>query len=103
MAYLVTLHGPPGNLSAKKCFEAGVPPGKLFAELRDGRDVVLEGGRVVRSRDVMSEEFPTQKVLVLECPTEYHLDALIKARMHILIQVSRHYGSHGQSLENMPI
>lgn len=45
----------PGKLLIDKVKEAGVPNGPLLKQLKDGEDVTLEDGRIVRSYDVTGE------------------------------------------------
>lgn len=45
----------PGKLLIDKAKEAGVPNGPLLKQLKDGEDVTLDDGRVVRSQDVTGE------------------------------------------------
>jgi ribonuclease Z len=77
LAYVVTLRGKPGKLLMDKCMELGVPPGPLLGELKAGRDVVLEGGKTVRSEEVMGEASASQRCLVIECPSEFFLESLV--------------------------
>lgn len=44
-----------GKLLIDKAVEAGVPKGPLLKQLKDGEDVTLSDGRVVRSNDVTGE------------------------------------------------
>ena len=37
----------------KKCLEMGVPAGPLLGELKAGRDVVLDDGKVIKAADVV--------------------------------------------------
>ncbi len=40
-AFVVTVRGDSrGQVDARRCVEAGVPPGPLVAELREGREVI---------------------------------------------------------------
>lgn len=45
----------PGKLLIDKVKEAGVPNGPLLKQLKDGEDVTLEDGQIVRSYDVTGE------------------------------------------------
>jgi len=42
----------PGKLLVEKTREYGVPKGPFLKQLKDGQDVTLEDGRIVRSKDV---------------------------------------------------
>lgn len=45
----------PGTLLMERVAVHGVPKGPLLKQLKEGNDVVLEDGRIVRSKDVTSE------------------------------------------------
>ncbi|GKV68149.1 ribonuclease Z [Sporosarcina sp. NCCP-2716] len=45
----------PGTLLIDKALEAGVPKGPLLQQLKNGRDVTLDDGKVVRSASVIGE------------------------------------------------
>lgn len=49
------------NLEA--CVERGVPPGPLLGRLKNGEDVILPNGSVIRSSDVTDPEQPGPIVL----------------------------------------
>ena len=53
----------PGKLDVKKLVELGVPQGPLWKMLQEGKDVVLENGRVVKWRDVVKPEHYKIKVV----------------------------------------
>src|SRR6266850_2358657 len=46
--YRVSLPDRPGPLDYRAAIDAGVPPGPLLGELKEGRSVTLPGGRVVK-------------------------------------------------------
>lgn len=46
----------------EKCLSLGVPPGPLVAELKSGRDVVLDDGTLVRSSDVVEDSTNADQV-----------------------------------------
>ncbi|XP_046740756.1 ribonuclease Z, mitochondrial [Diprion similis] len=78
MAYICKFKDRPGTLSLIKCVEQGVPSGPLFGKLKEGKDVTLEDGRIVKSSDVMGPTEPGSVVIVLECPTVDHLESLVE-------------------------
>lgn len=52
ISYICKLQPRPGALSLEKCVEKGVPPGPLLGQLKNGNDVTLENGTVVKADDV---------------------------------------------------
>ena len=79
-AYVVTFIPRVGKLNVEKCVDAGVPPGPLFGQLKAGKDITLEDGRLVRSVDVLGNNSPVSSSIVLEVPSVDYLDALEGAR-----------------------
>lgn len=55
----------PGMLDMNKCKEFGVPRGPLLGKLKNGEDVQLDYGRIVRSSDVVGPEQEGRKVVIL--------------------------------------
>ena len=76
-AYVVTCKPKPGKLLVQKCKQLGVQPGPAMGKLKAGKDVVLEDGTIVKSKDVMEEELPPQSYIVIEIPTLSHLSTLM--------------------------
>lgn len=55
-----------------------MPPGPLLAKLKNGEDITLEDGRVVRKADVCEPDTSGPAFMVVEVPTERHLSALLE-------------------------
>jgi ribonuclease Z len=47
-AYRVDRRPRPGRFDVEKAKELGIPPGPVYAQLKAGREVILEDGRVIR-------------------------------------------------------
>ncbi|XP_037093725.1 ribonuclease Z, mitochondrial-like [Pollicipes pollicipes] len=75
-AYVCSVPDRAGRLLLDKCVSLGVQPGPLLGQLKSGRDVVLEDGRVVRSEDVTSPDEVGAQFLVLELPSPDFLPSL---------------------------
>ncbi|XP_042858689.1 ribonuclease Z, mitochondrial-like [Penaeus japonicus] len=67
-----------GALLLEKCVKAGITPGPLLGELKRGKDVTLEDGRVVLAADVTAPDDPGPVFIVIEIPTEAYLDSLLE-------------------------
>lgn len=76
-AYIGRIAAKLGKLDIKKCISLGVPPGPLLAKLKDGFDIQLNNGNLVRSSDVCDPTCPGPVFVVVECPSEAHLDSLV--------------------------
>lgn len=53
------------RVDAKRAAKAGLPPGRIYRELQEGRDVQLPDGKVVRASDVTSPPSPSRRIVLL--------------------------------------
>lgn len=58
MCFICRLQPRPGALDLDKCVKQGVPPGPLLGKLKNGEDVTLTNGTVVKSCDVCEPDDP---------------------------------------------
>ncbi|XP_014248785.1 ribonuclease Z, mitochondrial [Cimex lectularius] len=77
MCYAVKLQPKLGSLCLSKCVEAGVPAGPLLGKLKNGEDIILPNGTLVRSADVTEPVYPGPVFLVVDCPNEKFLDTFV--------------------------
>ncbi|XP_061395358.1 ribonuclease Z, mitochondrial [Musca vetustissima] len=89
ISYICTLKPRPGPLNLEKCVEHGVPPGPLLGLLKNGIDVTLENGTVVKSADVSEPNENPLSFIFLDIPSveflenlEKHHDLLVNARIN---------------------
>uniref|UniRef100_A0A182S923 Zinc phosphodiesterase ELAC protein 2 n=1 Tax=Anopheles maculatus TaxID=74869 RepID=A0A182S923_9DIPT len=79
MAYICKLKPRHGQLSLERCVEFGVPPGPLLGQLKNGNDITLPDGRVVRSADVRAPDDPGPVFMFIDIPSrEYLKDFMAK-------------------------
>lgn len=78
MCYVCRLRARPGALDIRACAARRVPPGPLLGLLKTGEDVRLSNGELVRSIDVRKPDEPGPVLLVVDCPHERYLDALLE-------------------------
>ncbi|XP_052893807.1 ribonuclease Z, mitochondrial [Anopheles moucheti] len=79
MAYICKLKPRHGQLSLEKCVDQGVPPGPLLGQLKNGNDVTLPDGRVVKSVDVRAPDDPGPVFMFIDIPSrEYLKDFMAK-------------------------
>lgn len=74
--YLAKLSNVSGTLDYYKCMTLKVPRGPLLARLKEGKDVTLEDGSIVRSEDVVGPEIPGCYFLISDCPSVDYIDSL---------------------------
>lgn len=58
MCYIGKIHDRIGKLNLIKCVEKGIKPGPLLGQLKNGHDITLEDGTVVKSADVVDPSEP---------------------------------------------
>lgn len=78
IAYICKLKPRPGALNLEKCVEHGVPPGPLLGLLKNGIDVTLDNGTVVKSQDVSEPNEKPLSFLFLDIPSKEFLYNLNK-------------------------
>ncbi|EDS28618.1 ribonuclease Z, mitochondrial [Culex quinquefasciatus] len=76
MAYICKLKHRFGQLSLEKCVEKGVPAGPLLGQLKNGNDVTLPDGKVVKSSDVRGPNDPGPVFIFIDIPSEAYLSDL---------------------------
>lgn len=77
-AYICKLKPKPGVLCLEKCVERGVPPGPLLGQLKNGHDVTLPNGQVVKASDVKGPDDPGPVFIFLDIPDEGFLKLLVE-------------------------
>lgn len=55
----------PGKLLAEKLQERGIPPGPVYAQLKNGQDVTLNNGEVLHSTDYVGKEYPGRTIAIM--------------------------------------
>lgn len=58
MAYICRTKDTLGTLIIEKCVDLGITPGPLLGKLKNGEDITLENGTVVKSSDVKMPDVP---------------------------------------------
>lgn len=79
VSYVVETQPQRGKFLVEKAQALGVPKGKLFGQLHQGKDVVLPDGRVVKSQDCVSPTLPATGCAIIACPSLEYLDELVKS------------------------
>lgn len=77
MAYICKLQPRPGTLNLEKCVEKGVKPGPLLGHLKNGVDVKLPDGTIVKADDVRGPSCPGVVYIFIDIPDETYLNALL--------------------------
>lgn len=77
-AYICKLKPKPGVLCLEKCVERGVPTGPLLGRLKNGHDVTLTNGQVVKASDVKGPDDPGPVFIFLDIPDEQFLTLLLE-------------------------
>lgn len=76
IAFVCQLKPRPGALCLEKCVDRGVPTGPLLGQLKNGQDVRLADGTLVRAAEVRSPDDPGPRFCVIDVPGAEYLDSL---------------------------
>ncbi|KAG1694250.1 hypothetical protein DVH05_021602 [Phytophthora capsici] len=79
VSYVVETRPQRGKFLVDKAKALGVPKGKLFGQLHQGKDVTLPDGRVVKSSDCVLPSVPAAGCVIVSCPTAAHVDSLVSS------------------------
>ncbi|CAH0475182.1 unnamed protein product [Peronospora belbahrii] len=77
VSYVVETRIQRGKFLLDRAVALGVPKGKLFGQLHQGKDVTLPDGRLVKSSDCVLPSIPAVACIIVTCPTTMHVDALV--------------------------
>lgn len=79
VSYIIETQPQRGKFLVEKAVALGVPKGKLFGQLHQGKDVTLPDGRVVTSADCVSPTLPAAGCAVIACPSIEYVDELVRS------------------------
>lgn len=77
MSYICKLQPRAGMLNLEKCVDAGVKPGPLLGRLKNGFDVTLPDGSVVKADDVRGVSCPGPVFIFIDIPSEEYFETLL--------------------------
>jgi ribonuclease Z len=77
MAYVCKLQPKPGHLNLEACVERGVRPGPLLGRLKNGFDVTLPDGSIVKADDVRGPCCPGPVYIIVDVPDDSYIPALL--------------------------
>ncbi len=63
--YRITEKAKPGPLLMEKLQQAGIPSGPLYGKIKQGNDVTLQDGRVLRAEDFIGKAIPGRTIVIL--------------------------------------
>jgi len=82
IAYLMETTPAQKKIDIMKIMELKVPKGPLIGQLKAGKEITLEDGRVIKPEDVYADEhegMQDSSVLIVDATTETQLDSLLTA------------------------
>jgi len=88
MAYSLIEKPRSGRLDAELATEMNIPEGPERRLLKDGHDITLEGGRVIRSSDLVAPPLPGRKIAYITDTTYTPASVLLAQDADILIHES---------------
>ncbi|KAL5575197.1 hypothetical protein UlMin_016896 [Ulmus minor] len=78
VVYVCELPEIPGKFHPEKALAFGLKPGRKYGELQDGKSVMSDRQNImVHPSDVMDPSTPGPIVILVDCPTESHLQELL--------------------------
>jgi len=95
--YRITEADHPGQLDAKRLKEMGIPPGPVYRELKQGKSVTLEDGRVLYGPDFLADPKKGRIITILG-DTRYTDNSVALARNAVLLVHESTYRAHQQEL-----
>uniref|UniRef100_A0A7G3AR59 Zinc phosphodiesterase ELAC protein 2 n=1 Tax=Lutzomyia longipalpis TaxID=7200 RepID=A0A7G3AR59_LUTLO len=78
VSYICKLKPRPGVLSLEKCVDRGVPPGPLLGQLKNGIDVTLPNGVLVKADEVRGPDDKGPLFIFIDIPDEEYLQCLME-------------------------
>ncbi|XP_014614352.1 PREDICTED: ribonuclease Z, mitochondrial [Polistes canadensis] len=77
LCYICKLKDKPGTLSLEKCLAKGIKPGPILGLLKNGENVTLDDGTIVRNDEVCSPKKKGPTFVVVDCPNEKFLESFV--------------------------
>lgn len=77
MAFICKLQERAGTLDFEKCVDKGIRPGPLLGRLKNGFDVTLPDGSIVKADDVRGPASPGSVFIFIDIPDESYLKSLL--------------------------
>lgn len=96
--YICKLKPKPGSLNLEKCVEKGVPPGPLLGQLKNGLEVTLPNGIIVRPDEVRAPTDPGPVFIFLDIPNIQYLQSLCEVS-----SVFQKYQKNSTDSDSMPL
>nr|CCA16756.1 PREDICTED: similar to AGAP009743PA putative [Albugo laibachii Nc14] len=77
ISYVIETPPQRGKFLVDRAIALGVPKGKMFGHLHQGKSVELSDGKIVHPRDCVSPSLPGAICLLISCPTIDYIDELV--------------------------
>ncbi|XP_047363489.1 uncharacterized protein LOC124954496 [Vespa velutina] len=77
LSYICKLNDKIGSLCLDKCLAKGLKPGPILGLLKNGKDVTLDDGTVVKHEEVCLPKQKGPVFLVVECPSEEYVESFV--------------------------
>ncbi|XP_064644718.1 zinc phosphodiesterase ELAC protein 2-like [Lineus longissimus] len=85
----------PRKILMERCVDLGITIGPQIGQLKNGSEITLPDGKVIKPDDVLSDQLPSQPFLIVECPSVEYLDSLESS------DKLKPYQNDGASLDDM--
>ncbi|XP_043678821.1 ribonuclease Z, mitochondrial [Vespula pensylvanica] len=77
LSYICKLNDRQGTLCLEKCLDKGIKPGPILGLLKNGTNVTLDDGTIVKHEEVCLPSEKGSIFLVVDCPSEKYLDSFV--------------------------
>lgn len=77
ISYVIETPPQRGKFLVDRAIALGVPKGRMFGQLHQGKSVELSNGQIVHSHDCVSPSLPGAVCLLISCPTFDYIDELV--------------------------
>lgn len=98
--YRITEHAHPGELLVDKLKELNVPAGPLYGQLKQGKDVTLSDGRLIRGSDVIGAPKPGRCVAIIGDTRKTDNTIMLARNADVLVHESTYGKGEGRQARN---
>lgn len=97
--YVITEDDFPGKLDPMLLKQRGIPPGPLYARIKNGKTITMEDGSVITPDEVLGPSRPGRKVVILGDTSDSSRIAMAAQNCSCLV----HEATHENELESKAI
>lgn len=77
VSYICKIEDKPGTLNLEKCLSKGIKPGPALGMLKNGHNITLDDGTIVKHEDVCGKKEKGVTFMIVDCPNESFIDSFV--------------------------